>query len=113
AKPFNHLRRLGSAIDQVADEHQHALAHRPRLAVRVDLRKQLVEQVEATVDVADHISAVAARTFGQALMMRRYGHLLLASGNTELCQRIEIRAMNNLLAKLAFHFRSSRQSHSS
>ena len=52
--PFDHPTRFGSAIDQVAEKHQHRpppAAHR----IGIDLRQQVVEAIEPPMHVTDRI----------------------------------------------------------
>src|SRR5437764_12013651 len=64
AQALDDLRRAGPAIDQVADKHQHGLARGAMLEIGMDLGQQMLEQVDAAVDVPDDIGAIAPRTGG-------------------------------------------------
>lgn len=52
-----HARGIGAAIDQVAKKHQMALGGRPGRVIGVDSRQNVIEQIEATMNVADRIDA--------------------------------------------------------
>ena len=64
SKPLDHLRRMGPAIDQVANEDQRRATRRPLGEVGLDRRQQLIEEIEPAVDITDDIAAVPARSGG-------------------------------------------------
>ncbi|GAA3890161.1 hypothetical protein GCM10022276_06530 [Sphingomonas limnosediminicola] len=60
AQSFNHLRRMRTAIDEIAKEHDERLANWTLLQIMLDPPQQTLKQVESTVDVANRISAMVA-----------------------------------------------------
>lgn len=68
AEPFDDLRGVGAAIDQVAQKHQKRLSRRPFSSVMFNLAEQLLEEIEAAMDVSDYVSSVAAGTFWLGLI---------------------------------------------
>src|SRR5690349_12504365 len=69
-EPLDDLRRVGTAIDQVADEDQQYLLRRTVLQVMLDLRQELVEQIETPMHIAHGIGPPPAYAGGAALPFR-------------------------------------------
>src|SRR5690242_12052050 len=57
-QPIDHARRIGAAIDEIAEEDELRLRGAAGAVVRLDLPDQIVEQAEAAVDIADRIDAL-------------------------------------------------------
>ena len=58
AQPLDHSSRFGAAIDQVAEEDDEGSLRAARRHIALDPGEQRIEQVKATVDVADRIGAI-------------------------------------------------------
>jgi hypothetical protein len=68
---FDHLRRIGPAIDEVADEDEKTLALRARRDVVLDFPEKRIEKIEPTVHVTNGIGAPPAWAGRAALPSRR------------------------------------------
>ncbi len=60
AKTLDDLRGLGTSVDQVPDKDQKRFAGRAVGKVSMDFSEQLLEKVEAPVNIANDISAPTA-----------------------------------------------------
>jgi hypothetical protein len=58
AQPIEHLGRMRPTIDEVAKEDEQSLPSGPLTSIPVDIREELVEQIEPAVHVADRVRAV-------------------------------------------------------
>ena len=70
-QPLDHLGRARAAVDEVADEDEQGVARRAMLQLGMNFREQLLQQVEAAVDVADGIGPVAGSAGRPAIARRR------------------------------------------
>jgi hypothetical protein len=70
SKPLYDLRRIGSAIDEVADEDDENLACLAAGDVGLDLLEKLLEKVETAVNIAHDIGSPSARAGAAALPSR-------------------------------------------
>jgi hypothetical protein len=59
AKPLNDLGRIGTAVDEIAKKNQEAFRGRLSVELSVDLGKQLLQEVEAAVNVANDVCTVS------------------------------------------------------
>jgi hypothetical protein len=70
-------------IDQVPDEDDEGIARRALGEFPVDLFEKPIQQIVPAVDVADDISAIAARARGKLLLPCEIEHACLAPGYAE------------------------------
>ena len=92
-KPLDHLGRRGAAVDEIAQEHQHRLVRRPLVELTMDSLQQCIEQVEAAVDVAHDIGALALGGARPRLGgSQSTEHAGFNSGGSNFLQRVEISA---------------------
>lgn len=68
---FYDLGGTGAAIDQVAKENEQRLAGRTALKLGMNLGQELLEQIEAAVNISDDVSAIAGSAGGSGLLSRR------------------------------------------
>ena len=61
AEPVHHLRAVEAAIHVIAQMHQHRLIHRAGREVLGDLLMHRGQTIQAPMDVADGINALARR----------------------------------------------------
>src|SRR6516165_3582203 len=71
----NDLLRSRSAIDIVPEEHLNRAGNRADSKVGIDPRKQLCEQVGATVHIADGINPYALRHCAALFLLQRKSHV--------------------------------------
>ena len=70
SEPFDDLSRTWPAVDQITDENEKNPARRSSGDVGMDFIQELLEQVEAAMDVANSIGSPPARTDGPSLPSR-------------------------------------------
>jgi len=56
---FDHLRRLGAAIDEIPKENERDTTWRSGCIIRFNPSKNVIQQIQAAVDVSDRIGALA------------------------------------------------------
>jgi hypothetical protein len=71
AEPFDDLCRVRAAVDEVAEKHQKRLSGRPFRSIALNQAEELLEQIEAAVDVSDNIGPITPRPFGPGFIGSR------------------------------------------
>lgn len=61
AQALDHLRAAGSPIDEVAEKDEQSLPRWPLDDITIYVRQKLIQQIQPTMDVADHVGALVAR----------------------------------------------------
>jgi hypothetical protein len=71
SQALDDLRRLGPAIDQVAEEDDRDSRMLPRRIVRFDAPQEVVQQVKTSVDISDGIGPPSYPNGGSAALQGR------------------------------------------